>query len=418
VTAAFRADFNAAGYAFTVETDLLRLGSYVASRIAPFEIASPGRARWGPTYRLSFEERRCLEGTAFPAPYVLRVEDEEVWSAGSAGGIAEHALWLISQDAVAQIVDHIAVHAAAASRGGMGVIMPAPPDAGKTTLVAGLVNAGFSYLTDEMALINPASGWVDPFPRALWMDRRSIALIAGLAERVEDDLIAREAPSVHVRPDDLRPGAIGPSCPIALVVAPRYEPGAATVAEPMSRAEMLRLLLVNSPNAHRFGRRGPAILAGALRGADCYRLQVGDLEAGVRAVIDLVEVSGPRPPVRSSVDAPAPPLRRGAVPSLTPDAIDSAFRPLPSADVVATELDGESVLYDLATGHTHLLNPTAALLWSCFDGDSSLDDLALDVAEVYGQDLARVRESIVDVARELGRLGALDGVTPDARHGY
>ena len=93
-----------------------------------------------------------------------------------------------------------------------------------------------------------------------------------------------------------------------------------------------------------------------------------------------------------------------------PSDIDGAFRPRRAAAVAFTELDGETVLYDESTGGTHLLNPTASVLWQCFDGDASLDELAADVADAYGIDPATAADDVRTVVRSLGELGVLEGV--------
>ena len=95
---------------------------------------------------------------------------------------------------------------------------------------------------------------------------------------------------------------------------------------------------------------------------------------------------------------------------LDPADIDGAFRPRRADSVAFTELDGETVLYDESTGGTHLLNPTASVLWQCFDGDASLDELAADVADAYGIDPAAAADDVRAVARSLGELGVLAGV--------
>ena len=95
---------------------------------------------------------------------------------------------------------------------------------------------------------------------------------------------------------------------------------------------------------------------------------------------------------------------------LDPADIDGAFRPRRADSVAFTELDGEIVLYDESTGGTHLLNPTASVLWQCFDGKASVDELAADVAEAYGIDEAVAAEDVRSVAQSLGELGVLTGV--------
>jgi hypothetical protein len=96
-----------------------------------------------------------------------------------------------------------------------------------------------------------------------------------------------------------------------------------------------------------------------------------------------------------------------------PDDIDETFLPRAAAHVASVELDGEAVLYDEDRETVHLLSPTATVLWNCFDGSGTIGEIAADVADAYGADVAAVREDIVRVARDLGRQNLLDGVIPD-----
>lgn len=95
-------------------------------------------------------------------------------------------------------------------------------------------------------------------------------------------------------------------------------------------------------------------------------------------------------------------------------AIDSSFVPRPCSEVTTVELDGEAVLYDERTHTAHVLNGTAAVLWSCFDGSASLAEIIGDVADVYGAPAAMVEEDVVGLARRLGSQGLLDGVAGES----
>jgi hypothetical protein len=184
--------------------------------------------------------------------------------------------------------DYVALHAAAGAWGGRGIIFPGPPDAGKTTLVAGLTRVGFAYLTDEAALINPQTGFLHPFPRALAMDEHSIDVIPGLRQKLPPDHDQFMRYRYHVPPDDLRPGAVGRPCRVEFVIAPRYEAGTRTALEPMSRAEALMMLAENSFNLVRFGGKGVESLRQAMDGVRCYRLQAGSLDESIRSVLDVM----------------------------------------------------------------------------------------------------------------------------------
>lgn len=186
------------------------------------------------------------------------------------------------------------VHAGVAALDGVAVVLPAPPDHGKSTTVAALVRSGFDFLSDEAAALDPADGRVHPFPRPLMLSRTSLDALPGFrwppGDRGEPDG-ARE---YRMTPDDLRLGAMGSAGRIGFVVAPDFRSGADTRLEPMRRPEALRLLVEQSFNLTRFGGAGFRLLAEVVRGAECYRLTIGDLSTAVRAVWGLVERPGTR----------------------------------------------------------------------------------------------------------------------------
>lgn len=89
--------------------------------------------------------------------------------------------------------------------------------------------------------------------------------------------------------------------------------------------------------------------------------------------------------------------------------------PSPKRSVVSVELDGERVLYDTETGRLHQLDAIGSVVWSCFDGEVDLDELAGDLSEAFGADRGRVRADVEALARSLAAEGLLDldGVVPD-----
>jgi hypothetical protein len=98
---------------------------------------------------------------------------------------------------------------------------------------------------------------------------------------------------------------------------------------------------------------------------------------------------------------------------ISPDDIGPSFAPRAADHVAAVELDGEAVLYDEQRQTVHLLSPSATVLWNCFDGTGTIDEIATDIAEVFAADVAAIRDDALGVARGLGRQNLLDGVIPD-----
>ena len=99
--------------------------------------------------------------------------------------------------------------------------------------------------------------------------------------------------------------------------------------------------------------------------------------------------------------------------------LDEASAPARSAAVHTVEIDGEAVLLDQAAERLHHLNATAALVWSCLDGRSSLGQIAADLGAEMGVPVDTVLADIIVVMRRLrdeGLLAAVDSapaVDPD-----
>jgi hypothetical protein len=95
------------------------------------------------------------------------------------------------------------------------------------------------------------------------------------------------------------------------------------------------------------------------------------------------------------------------------EAIDGCFAPAP-ATVASVELDGETVLFDEKRGTIHELSRAGTLIWRCLDGNGTVDEIAVDMSEVFGVELARVQTELIEFVRELGRKGLLDNCEPTA----
>ena len=81
--------------------------------------------------------------------------------------------------------------------------------------------------------------------------------------------------------------------------------------------------------------------------------------------------------------------------------------------VTGVELDGETVLYDEATGRVHHLNHQAALVWMFLDGETGLAELAADLADAFQVDPATMGEDVLTLARRFVDEGLLAGTGPE-----
>jgi Coenzyme PQQ synthesis protein D (PqqD) len=99
----------------------------------------------------------------------------------------------------------------------------------------------------------------------------------------------------------------------------------------------------------------------------------------------------------------------------TAGSLDAEFAPARAASVYSVEIDGELVLLDEHEDRLHHLNPTASLVWSCFDGEARVRDLARDISGELGLSYELILTDTVRIVRELGAEGLLDGVAADER---
>ncbi|HYF47686.1 MAG TPA: hypothetical protein VD926_15830 [Acidimicrobiales bacterium] len=277
--------FRALDHDFAVRTMDGKLGRYLDRVLCSLYV--PGF----PAQLYSIAE---LGGSALDR-YALSWGEQRIEVAGSPGQVVATLLWHVNREAVEQSGRHLLLHAAAAEWQGKALLLPGPMEAGKTTLVARLVQRGMRYLTDEVAAVHLASGLVVPFPKPLTVDEGSWGALADL-EPVTDPADAPYlGPQWHVDPSSIRPNAVAPPAPPGFVVFPRYQAGASTELSPLRRAEALVGLCQSSFNLARHGAAGLHALGAVVAGSDCHRLTVGELEPACELVLGLMGSPRPQP---------------------------------------------------------------------------------------------------------------------------
>lgn len=356
-----------------------------------------------------------------------------------AGGVSPDAplatlLWAINRGVADTASGCLLVHAGAAELGGRAVVLPAPTGHGKSTLTAALVRSGLRYVTDETVAVTVGSLVIRPFPKALSIEAGSWAMLCDLEPRHLGALQARLAGQWQVPAGSVRPDAISGGCDPFVIVSPAYRPGGPAELVRTSRAQSVTVLAQNSFNLDRMGRAGFDTAVGLARRCDCYRMAFDDLDEVCALIRALLEG---RPPIseaapRQERQDPAPrpdPVDPAPVPG--PDAggaaardrvaagadgppvhgpIDGRSAPRPAATVHEVDLDGQAVLWDGATGTVHVLNPTATMVWSRFDGVAVLDDVITECTAAYQVERDVVALGVHRLARRARQLGLLEGV--------
>ncbi|HJU23433.1 MAG TPA: HprK-related kinase A [Casimicrobiaceae bacterium] len=197
--------------------------------------------------------------------------------------------WCIS----AHCHQYLIVHAAVVERSGRAVLMPAPPGSGKSTLCAALVARGFRLLSDELALIDIATGRLVPLPRPISLKNASIGIIQsfwkdGTIGAVVHDTV-KGAVAHASAPRDSVARSTEHASP-AFVVVPRYRADSEITLDPLSRAAGFMQLADNAFNYSLHGRAGFDALARLIDGSACFAFTYGGpLDDAVRAIEALYE---------------------------------------------------------------------------------------------------------------------------------
>ena len=267
-------------HAFVVRTNHVQAEPRLRELLEPFEAERNG----GPVSTYSLLRRRRPGETRF----IVRKNDEVVARSDLLEIAIDQVVWAVHDDAVTESRRFLTLHAAAAAWGGRGIVFPAAPNCGKSTLVAALVLRGLDFLSDEYAVVDLESGSLQPYPRPLWLDRDSLARLEDRGATVPDGLVTGTVAKHFLPAGAIRVGAVGAPCRVRLVVVPDYDPEEETQLEPMSRGGVLMQLADESFNFEHLGLPALEVLRGVLAEADCYRLTFSDLDEAVDAVRGLV----------------------------------------------------------------------------------------------------------------------------------
>lgn len=190
---------------------------------------------------------------------------------------------------------YLIVRAAVLERDGRALILPAPEGSGKSTLCAALAfGGGWRLLSDELALIEPATGQVVALPRPLRLNCDSIDLVRRFAPDAvfsATGCAPGNGEATHARvPADGLLRADEPA-QAAWVVLPHYLAGAATRLEPLSRAHGFMALVDNAINYHVHGRTGFAAFGALIDRSTCHDFSYSSLPEAVTAFDRLAKLA-------------------------------------------------------------------------------------------------------------------------------
>jgi hypothetical protein len=186
------------------------------------------------------------------------------------------------------------LHAGALERNGHGVLLPALPASGKSTLTAALSTRGYRLLSDEFGAIRLDDGMLVAAVRPIALKNRSIEIMREFAPQAS---IGREFPKTrkgrvaYLAPDAASVAGRGQAVAPRLVVFPRFEPEAGMALTPMPKSRAFAKLAANAFNYEVLGPEGFEAMGRLIERCECYRLSYSRLEEAIEVIGGLVEAS-------------------------------------------------------------------------------------------------------------------------------
>ncbi len=266
-------------YRFAVRSDDERLGRQVESLLgslrAEGEVAAEPVEHW---YSLT-----AAAGGVERTIGVVR-DGEPVALASSPGDAVAWLMWDINRAVADAGRDHLVFHAAGLCAGDAGVLVPGPSGSGKSTLAAGLVRAGFAYLSDELVALEIDGGRLLPYAKPITVKPGSSEILRDMRPALggAEDRWGADEWLLAVGDDVGRP--VGGPCAPALVVVPRYVPGGVTQLMPLSETEAFVALAFNVVNFADHGADGVRALGDLVTRCENVGLTMSDLDEAVELV--------------------------------------------------------------------------------------------------------------------------------------
>lgn len=169
---------------------------------------------------------------------------------------------------------YLLLHAGCVERDGRALLLTGASGAGKSTLSALLGEAGWRFMGDEFALLDPESGLLLPFPRAISLKNQSLPLFDGAApERLGPVLKGTPKGTIrHLRPPADAVARMNEPARPALILFPRFGRDFVPETRPVGAAETFVRLTQASTNYVALGERGFEALTSLVAATPAYAI--------------------------------------------------------------------------------------------------------------------------------------------------
>jgi len=178
--------------------------------------------------------------------------------------------------------DFYLIHSSVLSKNGKGYLFPGNSGKGKTTMAMKLLMKEFSYISDEVAIIDPVSLKVYPFPINLCLKEQPEKEFSEFQESFEELVCGygdEEWSLWCIDPVEISDKIEYYPVNIDYIIFTNYSLSSKSHLDPISKSEAVLGLIKNSLNFAAFKKEGVELLASFVKKASCYRFTAGEMAA-------------------------------------------------------------------------------------------------------------------------------------------
>jgi len=231
--------------------------------------------------------RRLFPSPGHIAPAACDVtltEDDEGYVISSSGtrlaaGMSRDQLLLttleeVTKQLITRLRSAVALHAAAVAYGNTSVLIPGVSGSGKSSIAAWLLDRGFTYLTDEVAVLLE-HGRILGLSRAVVL-KPGAAEVAATLSALQNGSIIECGSHILGLPADV--DALPQPRGVGLMIFPQFEAGGDVKIQPMSPGEAGLKLIASNLNARNLTDGGLGSIAALARETPAVALRYGKFE--------------------------------------------------------------------------------------------------------------------------------------------
>ncbi len=223
----------------------------------------------------------------------LLYQAEKLIAKGDRGKVAARLLDSVITELAKETDGGLLFHAAALSSNGRSILIPGKSGSGKTFLAASLADNGYSYLTDEIALVEPDNWCLSGFYKPLHIKNKDAFNYQIPLNLLRKHSIDPSSSSLPVAKGFLTNCFYVNSVKqaqrkqVSIIIFPKYEGGVKPAIKRLACARTGLLLMQNLINSRNLTSGGFHEVADFSRKVPAYQVTYGNCSQVVRAVDSL-----------------------------------------------------------------------------------------------------------------------------------